>query len=103
MALETNLITFCPKPRAMRIMTIAACHPFMKHSALHERTILVDFALDLTVREVEFGIKQRHSIVIFYWLAVYVVLVNLTATRVTSSAHLKLVVCLSRLTATRIL
>src|SRR5271163_4706978 len=72
----------------MRLMTIAARHPRLEHPALDERPILIDFALDLSVGVIKILIEKRHPIVVSYRLAMNVVLVNLTAPRMTTRAHL---------------
>ena len=62
----------------------------MKHPALYERAVLVNLVLDLTIRVVEVLIEQRDPIIVLDWLTMDVVLVDLTAPRVTSRAGLNL-------------
>src|SRR5215469_8071864 len=80
-------------------MAITACHAFVKHSALDERSVFVILPFNLTIGKVEAGLKKRDAIVVPHLLAVNVVLVNLAAPRMTSRAHLDLAFCLARRTA----
>src|SRR5271156_3242671 len=63
----------------------------MKHPALDERAVFIDLLLDLAVGEVKVRIEERDAIVVFDRLTVDVVLVDLTAPRVTSGTGLDLV------------
>src|SRR5216684_927130 len=88
MALQTDIIAISTKFEAMGFVAIAACHACLEHPALNERAVLIDFSLDLAVREIEVLVEQRNAVVVAHWLAVDVVFVNLAATRMASRAHL---------------
>src|SRR5271166_2179207 len=97
--LEANRISIGAQVCAMRIMAVAASDAFMEHSALNERAVLVYFSFDLAVGKVQIRIEQGHAIVVFYRLAMYIVLVNQAAPRMASRAHLDLAVGFARLAA----
>jgi hypothetical protein len=88
MALQTDIIVLGSKFEAMGFVAIAAGHTRMEHSALDERTVLINFALDLAVWEIEVLIEQRNAIVVIHGLAKHVVLVNLATARMASRTHL---------------
>ena len=87
MALQTNIIAAGAKLKTMRFVAIAAGHPSLKHSALNEGAVFIDLALDLPVWKVKVVVEQRNTIIIAHRLPMYEVLMDLTAARMTSSAH----------------
>jgi len=74
----------------MGIVAITANDSGVIHPALDEGAVFVHFALDLTVDKVEILVKQSYPIVIAHGLAVYVVLMDLTSTRMASRTQFDL-------------
>ena len=87
-ALKANAVAWRAKLQAMWLVTVAARHSGMKHPALDERAVLVNFILNLSIRIIEVVIEQRDPIVIAHRLAMHVVFVNLTSPRMTSCTGL---------------
>ena len=91
MALQTDIVAVAAKLKTVRFVAIAARYARLKHPALDERAVLIDLALDLAVREIKVFIEQRNAIIVADGLAVDVVSVNLTTTRMAARAELDFV------------
>jgi hypothetical protein len=70
------VIVFGSKLEAVRLVAVTAGHTGAEHPALNERAVFVHFVLDLPVRKVEVFVQQRDPIVVFYGLAMNIVLVE---------------------------
>ncbi len=86
--LRANTVALGPKPRTVRLVTIAARHAGMEHPALDEGSVLVVLLLYLAVGEIMVVVEQCYAVIVAHRLSVYVVFVNLAAPRMASRARL---------------
>ena len=73
MALGAERVTGCSKPGAVRLVTVRARDTRRIHPALQERSVLVDFVLDLAIGEIKTGIEQRNAMGLRELIAVAIV------------------------------
>ncbi len=73
MTLTADRIAVQSKFETVRVVAITARHAGMKHPALNERAVLINFTLDLAVTIIKIIIEQCDPIVITQWLAMLVV------------------------------
>src|SRR5208283_716541 len=102
MTLQTDTVAVCAKLGTVRLMAIAARHAGLEHPALNEGAVFVVLLLYLSVGKIQVFVEQRDAIVVARGLSVDIVFVNLTATRVTSRAHLYFSLRLTRRSSTRV-
>ena len=100
--LEAHAVALRAQLQAMRLVTIAAGHTRVKHPALDEGAVLVDFIFDLSVGVVQIVIEQCDPVVVADRLAMDVILVDLAAPRMASRAHLDFACGPARDTAPRV-
>src|SRR6266436_6772035 len=60
--LHTHTVAICPKPGTVRLVTIAARHTRVEHSALDEGPVFVVLFLYLAIRKIVVLIKQRDAV-----------------------------------------
>ncbi len=99
---ETDLPPGRAELEAVRVMAVGARHAPMEHLALEKRAVLVHLVPDLPIGVVEAILENRHPVGVAQRPAVHVLVRELAAPRVASSAHLDLAPCAARRRSLRI-
>src|SRR5207247_1584046 len=95
-ATRTDRVALSARLAAVRVVAIAARYAARVHAALEKRAPRVHLVVLLSVWVIQRSREQRRAIVVEEWLARFISVGNLAASRMTLCACLDLAICSAR-------